>query len=160
MHVGFARSRVLEGGEWADDVAEPVTSVTPTARGETYLVSTLDSTLRLIDRADGRCLQTYKDADYTNTTYRIRSTLAGMDAFVLSGSEDGSIFAWDTMSGKMLKRLKHGVEGEGNAQVRGSRKVVSAIAARRGEDEWASAGGDGEFGRLGIIAGGTRCDCE
>jgi len=106
------------------------------------LVSSLDSTLRLMDRADGRMLQCYRDAGYTNTTYRIRSTMVQNDGFVLSGSEDGSIFAWDTMSGKMVQRLWHG-EDEGRQHGRGSRKVVSALASRKRKDEWASAGGDG-----------------
>jgi len=105
------------------------------------LVSSLDSTLRLMDKADGKMLQCYKDPEYTNTTYRIRSTLVQNDGFVLSGSEDGSIFAWDAMSGKTVKRLWHGEDG--GQGVRGSRRVVSALACRKRRDEWASAGGDG-----------------
>lgn len=130
------------------EAVEPVTSLTPSMQGDTLLVSTLDSTLRLMDKANGKMLQSYTDAEYVNTTYRIRSTLAGNDSFVLSGAEDGSIYAWDVVSGKLLKRLTHGevdaISGH-QPNIRSSRKVVSALAHRRRRDEWASAGGDGRF---------------
>jgi len=129
-------------------VVAPVTSLVLASRGDSLLVSTLDSTLRLLDRADGKMLKMYAHGDYVNTTYRIRATLVGRgDGFVLAGSEDGSIFAWETMGGGMVKRLWHGSEASGGEE-KGSRRVVSAIACRGGRrDEWASAGGDGMFAR-------------
>ena len=95
---------------------------------------------------------------YTNTTYRLRSTLAFGDSTVLSGSEDGSIYAWDLLEGTVRHVLQHEPEvlassSDANtdpkrtpaAGQRGSRKVVSAVAVcpERGRKEWASAGGDG-----------------
>jgi hypothetical protein len=38
----------------------PVTSVSPTRRNDAYLVSTLDSTLRLMDKSSGKLLQAYR----------------------------------------------------------------------------------------------------
>ena len=105
------------------------------------LVSSLDSTLRLMDRSNGKLLKSYSHPDYVNTSYRIRSTLASNDALALSGSENGWIHAWDIVSGNMVGSVRHNAEQA--ADVKSSRKVVSAVAYHRRADEWASAGGDG-----------------
>lgn len=96
-----------------------------------------------MDRSNGNLLQSYKDADYTNSTYRIRSTLIGNDGVVLSGSEDGYIYAWDVLTGKRLERASHYRQEELEG-TRSSRKVVSAVAQKKRADEWASASGDGK----------------
>lgn len=120
--------------------------MTPTVQSESVLVSSLDSTLRLMDRGNGKMLRAYKDEGYVNTTYRIRSTLAVHDSVVVSGSEDGGIYAWDVVTGEVAHRLQH--DAEGAAGAKSSKRVVSAVACRRRGDQWASAGGDGEFSRL------------
>lgn len=38
-----------------------MTSVNVAKANDSYLVSTLDSTIRLMDRRDGKCLQSFKD---------------------------------------------------------------------------------------------------
>lgn len=105
------------------------------------MVSSLDSTLRLLDKTNGKLLKDYKGAGYCNSTYRIRSTLAARDSVALSGSEDGWIYAWDVLTGECTQRFKHQQASE---QARASKKVVSAVACKRKGDEWASAGGDGK----------------
>lgn len=112
------------------------------------LVSTLDSTLRLLDRSNGKLLKAYTHPDYSNTNYRIRSTLGANDALVLSGSEDGHIYAWDIVSGELAGHVKHNSEQAIDAK--GSRKVVSAVAYHRRSDEWVSAGGDGSVMIWGV----------
>jgi len=64
------------------------------------------------------------------------------DGVVLSGSENGRVYAWDVLSGKVVQRLDHYGAGD-LAGMRSSRKVVSAVAARKKGDQWASASGDG-----------------
>jgi mitogen-activated protein kinase organizer 1 len=113
--------------------ADPITSVSPSALSPTTLVSTLDSTLRLFDRANGQLLQSYKQ--HTNTEYRIRSCLGLNDAVVVSGSEDGSIYAWDLLEAKVVGKME-GMHGG---------KVPSAVAWNGRGEGWASAGGDGEL---------------
>jgi mitogen-activated protein kinase organizer 1 len=44
-------------------VSDPVTSVTPTRRNDAYLVSTLDSALRLIDKTSGKLLQAFRSPE-------------------------------------------------------------------------------------------------
>lgn len=53
---------------------------------------------------------------------------------VISGSEDGQLYAWDLLEGEVIEKLKaHGG------------KVASAVACNGVKKEWASAGVDGEI---------------
>lgn len=111
---------------------EPITSVQQTRDGNAILVSTLDSTIRLMDKGNGQMLQSYKG--HTNGDYRIRSCLGLADAVVVSGSEDGQIYAWDLLEGRVIKKL-----GAHDG------KVASAVAFNAARNEWVSAGADGKW---------------
>ncbi|MCJ1257664.1 hypothetical protein MMC24_005490 [Lignoscripta atroalba] len=113
-----------------DFVGQPITSVQQTRDGNAVLVSTLDSTIRLMDKGNGQMLQCYRG--HGNKDYRIRSCLGLADAVVVSGSEDGEIYAWDLLEGKVIDKLK---AHDG--------KVASALAFSGARKEWASAGVDG-----------------
>ena len=94
-------------------------------------MSTLDSTVRLMDNANGQVLQSYRD--HTNKDYRIRSCLGLADSVVISGSEDGQLYVWDLLEGRVIEKMKaHGG------------KVASSVTCNAARKEWASAGGDGE----------------
>ena len=86
-----------------------------------------------MDKGNGQMLQFYKS--HTNTDYRIRSCLGLADSVVVSGSEDGSLYAWDVLEGKVIEKLE---------SVHGG-KVASAVAwnGNGARKEWASAGTDG-----------------
>ena len=133
----------------ANSRSDPVTSVMTTKSNDSYLASTLDSTLRLMDKRDGKLLQAFRDAEgFTNTTYRIRSTLAAADSLVVSGSEDGIIYVWDLLEGHVVHRLKHFQQslpdGQGGAGLFKPKKdVVSSVVWNQLRKEWASAGSDG-----------------
>ena len=96
------------------------------------LVSTLDSTIRLMDKSSGGLLQSYKG--HENKDYRIRSALAFIDRYVVSGSEDGHVVAWDLLQAKIVSREKAH-----------SGKVVTAVAVNDIKKEVLSAGVDGRF---------------
>jgi len=96
------------------------------------LVSTLDSTIRLMDKGNGQMLQCYKG--HQNTEYRIRSCLGMADSVVMSGSEDGKLYAWDLLEGRVIDKME-AYEG----------KVASAVTCNSVRKEWASAGVDGMF---------------
>jgi len=144
---------MLKGGEKeiADGmISDPVTSVMTTKTNDSYLASTLDSTVRLMDKRDGKLLQAFREDGFTNNTYRIRSTLAAADSVVISGSEDGQIYVWDLLEGRLLHKLKHFqqtlTDARGAAvgvQVKAKKDVVSAVAWNQMRKEWASAGSDG-----------------
>lgn len=129
-----------------DVLGASVTSVTPSQDGEGYLASTLDSTLRFMDRPSGKCLQTFQHNEYVNETYRLRSTFAMGDSLAVSGGEDGSVFAWDVQSGELRYRTWHRQHG-GDAteeKTRNKKDVVSAVAWNPAKKQLASAGGDGQ----------------
>ena len=96
-------------------------------------MSSLDSTIRLLDKGNGHLLQAYRG--HINAEYRVRGCLAAHDAFVVSGSEDGSVFVWDLLEGGVVEKLEaHGGKGKG----------ASAVAVNDARKEWLSAGVDGE----------------
>lgn len=107
-----------------------MTSLRQTKDTNALLVSTLDNTIRLMDKGNGMLLQSYKE--HVNQDYRIRSCLAMNDAYVVSGSEDGRIYIWDLLGGKVIHRL--------DAH---NKKVASAVVVNDARKEWLSAGVDG-----------------
>ncbi|KAK6523858.1 hypothetical protein TWF281_001825 [Arthrobotrys megalospora] len=118
------------GQIYVDVIGHPITSVTQTRDENAVLVSSLDETVRLMDKGTGGCLMSYKG--HRNKEYRISSTFAMVDSYVVSGSEDGYLWAWDILEGKcVVKERAHGG------------KVVSAIAVNDGRREMATAGVDG-----------------
>ncbi|KAF2455670.1 WD40-repeat-containing domain protein [Lineolata rhizophorae] len=154
---GRVRTYDVRMGELTVDViGHPVTSLTPTKRAESLLVSSLDSTLRLLDRASGKLLQAYTTSSdsphlFQNTSYRVRSALGCDENVVLSGSENGVVAVWDVMDGSrpkyVLRHAEGGLERGAAADEAGrksaKRSVVSAVAFCPARREWVSAGGDG-----------------
>lgn len=110
-----------------------------TRDGNAVLVSTLDSTVRLIDKENGQLLQSY--IGHVNKDFRIRSCLGMADTVVISGSEDGHLFAWDLMEGSVIAKLD---AHDG--------KVASSVAFNRAKVEWASAGVNGQIPHLSSVA--------
>ena len=131
-----------------DVIGHPVTSLCVSKKGSEILVSSLDSTVRLMDRSNGQLLKAYRDHGFVNSDLRVRSTLGLNDSVVLSGSDNGMVFAWDLLEGGCLHKFRHSemreVKGKGlDEEKRGKKDVVSAVAFCGARREWASAGGDG-----------------
>lgn len=96
---GHMRTYDIRQGVLRTDVlGEPITSLTPTHDGGAMLVSTLDSTHRLLDLVDGSLLQTW--TGHQQTSFRCHSTLTQDEALVLAGDEQGAVHAWDMLSGE------------------------------------------------------------
>jgi mitogen-activated protein kinase organizer 1 len=117
-------------------------------KGTEVLVGSLDSTVRLMDRTNGELLKAYKHDTFVNKDLRVRSTLGLNDSVVVSGSDDGMVFAWDMLEGTCLHRFKHSemkeVRGVASMAPSKARKdVVSAVAFCKTRREWCSGGGDG-----------------
>lgn len=89
----------------------------------------------MIDKGNGQLLKSYKG--HLNNDYRLRSCLGLTDAVVVSGSEDGFIYAWDLLDGRILHKL------EAHAG-----KAASSVAWNGSKKQWASGGIDGTAGEL------------
>lgn len=83
---------------------DPVTSVSLSHDENCILTSTLDSTLRLFDKNSGELLGTYKG--HVNTNFKIDSCFTNSDAYVISGSENHSIYFWSLVETTMVHTLK------------------------------------------------------
>jgi len=146
---GRVRSYDLRTGMCeADVIGFPCTSLAVSKKGTEMLVSSLDSTIRLMDRSNGELLKAYKDEAFVNKDLRVRSTLGLNDSVVLSGSDDGMVFAWDIMGEECMHRFKHSEMREVHGkkaivQPASKKEVVSAVAFCKTRREWVSGGGDG-----------------
>ncbi|KAJ6107522.1 hypothetical protein N7523_008845 [Penicillium sp. IBT 18751x] len=150
---------VRTGKTTVDVLAHPVTSIRSSADGNALLASTLDSYIRMLDRADGKLLAAFggpvKNGEqqaqpflstrpkhiYRNQELRVRSVFAQSDAVVLSGSEaakeDGAalgaaVFAWDVLSGENVATVSMGEKV----------KAVSCVAWND-QGYWAAGCSDG-----------------
>jgi len=83
----------------------------------------LDSSVRVWNYVEGRCVKTYQAGGYRNAKWSLQGAWGAYDdgeedeaviekesgghkrAMLLSGSEDGSVFLWDVNSKAVLQRL-------------------------------------------------------
>jgi len=79
----------------------------------------LDSSVRVWNYVEGRCVKTYQDRGYRNAKWSLQGawgvyggedgkeggSLLRKRAMLASGSEDGSVFLWDVNSKAVLQRL-------------------------------------------------------
>ncbi|EXJ94022.1 hypothetical protein A1O1_02415 [Capronia coronata CBS 617.96] len=142
---GRVRSYDVRMGRVTVDVMPgSVTSLDVSRDARALLVGCLDGRLRMMDRADGTCLRGFppegNTEEYKNDSLRLKSCFAVNESLVLSGSEnDGSVRAWDVLSGKHV----------GNVEVNPSGKVVSVVKWREGslaqarQGLWAGGGLEG-----------------
>lgn len=70
------------------------------------LVSSLDSTLRLLDKDTGELLGEY--TGHQNKQYKLDCCLSERDTHVVSCSEDGKVFFWDLVEGSLTLALPVG----------------------------------------------------
>ncbi|KAF8342211.1 nuclear mRNA splicing protein [Cantharellus anzutake] len=96
---GHVRTYDIRKGELRSDyLGHPVTSIRPTKDGSTYLATTLDSSIRLMDCANGSALNTFKG--HKNDSYRTNATFGFGEARIVCGDEDGRVWSWDLLTGK------------------------------------------------------------
>lgn len=106
-----------------------VTGVRVSRDGAAMLVGGLDGVVRLLDRATGGLLMAYKG--HRSEGLRVRCGFAGAEKWVVSGSEEGGVWAWDLLSGQLAERLEVG-------------GVVSCVEyAPGGRNQMACGGQDG-----------------
>ncbi|XP_060592589.1 WD repeat domain-containing protein 83-like [Ruditapes philippinarum] len=130
---GRIRRYDLRNGKLHTDlIGKSVTSVNFTRDAQCVLVSTLDNSLKLMDKDSGEMLNEY--TGHKNSDYRIDSCLNSKDTHILSGSEDGFVYIWDLIEGKVIHKLAH--EGQ---------KVVHSLTYHPSETCLVTAAGDKMF---------------
>lgn len=72
---------IRQGQLKVDNIGHPITSLKTTKDEKLLLVSTLDNTIRLFDKYDGKVLVSY--TGHKNTGYPITSLFDNQDATVL-----------------------------------------------------------------------------
>ncbi|TKA53690.1 hypothetical protein B0A53_03732 [Rhodotorula sp. CCFEE 5036] len=98
---GRVRTYDLRMGQLQIDLFDqPVTSLSFTADSSLLLVSTLDSTHRLLDLQHGTVVQSF--TGHKNTNYRSQSCFGAREETVICGDEDGKVFGWDMEAGTIL----------------------------------------------------------
>ena len=86
---------VRQGRVVVDDLGDPVTSVDATERY--ILAACMGSNIKLLDRADGRLLQSFSGHRHEHT--KLTAVLTTDEQRVLSCSEDGYLCVWETLGG-------------------------------------------------------------
>ncbi|KAJ8660951.1 hypothetical protein O0I10_003173 [Lichtheimia ornata] len=102
---GRVRVYDIRNGHLAEDYIGPaITSAYMSNDGNCVLVSTLDNTIRLMDKANGTLLNEF--TGHTHKDYKLNSVLSNDDAYAISGSEEGNVYIWDVLEGKTVAKLE------------------------------------------------------
>uniref|UniRef100_A0A667W9H7 WD repeat domain-containing protein 83 n=1 Tax=Myripristis murdjan TaxID=586833 RepID=A0A667W9H7_9TELE len=94
------------GQLYVDFINSPITCVCFSQDGQCTLTSTLDSTVRLLDKSTGEMLGEY--TGHKMKGYKLDCCLSGKDTHVLSCSEDGHVYCWDLVEGSLSLKLPVG----------------------------------------------------
>ncbi|MBZ3875750.1 WD repeat domain-containing protein 83 [Sciurus carolinensis] len=103
------RYDLRKGQLFSDYVGSPITCTCFSRDGQCTLVSSLDSTLRLLDKDTGELLGEY--SGHQNKQYKLDCCLSERDTHVVSCSEDGKVFFWDLVEPlPCLRRVTLGLD--------------------------------------------------
>ena len=141
------------GAGWGDGAVRnaPIGCIVPSPNGRYLLASTLDAagSLRLWDAVKGRVVRSY--AGRRGSRYCAFAAFADAEgtSYVVCGSEDGSVMAWDLRGGEVAQRIPGSDAAWTN--VVGDE---SEAKRRRGDDAGGggregNGNGDGEGGATG-----------
>ncbi|OWT38690.1 mitogen-activated protein kinase organizer 1 [Cryptococcus neoformans Bt1] len=133
---GYIRTYDLRFGLLTDDlVGWPITSLklSPTAPEESVLVGTNDGKVRIFDRKDGGCLQTFQGHKVRGQTGRWGMDWGYGDGLALAGDEEGKLWAWNVLDAKPLDKDPNPIH---------KRTITSIITHPKGK-EMITASNDG-----------------
>jgi mitogen-activated protein kinase organizer 1 len=101
---GFVRIYDIRTRDLIQDfVGESITSTSLTNDKQCILVTSLDDTIRLLDKENGELLQEYKG--HLNKTFKSITAVKTDDSKVIGGGEDGKILVWDLVDGNIELEL-------------------------------------------------------
>ncbi len=142
--AALADGVVINGGAgWGDGAVRnaPIGCIVPSPNGRYLLASTLDAagSLRLWDAVKGRVVRSY--AGRRGSRYCAFAAFADAEgtSYVVCGSEDGSVMAWDLRGGEVAQRIPGSDAAWTN--VVGDE---SEAKRRRGDDAGGGREGDGD----------------
>ncbi|KAL4436065.1 hypothetical protein ABPG77_005513 [Micractinium sp. CCAP 211/92] len=98
------RFDVRMGRLFTDDLHHPVTCVRVSNDHNCVLAACMDSTIRLLDRADGDLLAEY--TGHTHTSFKMDCCFTPSDAFVVGSSEDGRVFFWELVDAQLVESFQ------------------------------------------------------
>ncbi|KAI8332177.1 WD40-repeat-containing domain protein [Choanephora cucurbitarum] len=102
---GKLRTYDIRMGDLKEDYIGPaITSARLSKDKNCILVSSLDSTMRFMDKSNGRLLNEFKG--HTHQSYKLDSVLSNTDAYAITGSEDGQIYVYDVLEANIVATLK------------------------------------------------------
>ncbi|KAG1146517.1 hypothetical protein G6F37_003503 [Rhizopus arrhizus] len=102
---GKLRTYDIRAGELKEDyIGSPITSAKSSKDGNCILVSSLDNTMRLMDKSSGRLLNEFKG--HKHNEYKIESILSNKDEYAITGSEDGKIYIYDILEGNIMSTIE------------------------------------------------------
>ncbi|KAI8137553.1 WD40-repeat-containing domain protein [Fennellomyces sp. T-0311] len=102
---GRLRTYDIRNGQLAEDYIGPaITSARMSNDGNCILVSSLDDSVRLMDKSNGTLLNEF--TGHKHKEYRVESVLSNTDAHAISGSENGQVHIWDVLEGNNVETLK------------------------------------------------------
>lgn len=101
---GVRRYDLRAGQLTMDHLLQPVSCLSLSGDGNCILASTLDNSIRLLEKESGAELAKYED--HKNKNFKIGSTLDSSDSYVVSGSEDSQIYFWELVDAKLLRSLQ------------------------------------------------------
>lgn len=111
---------------------DPIGSISLSKDQKTYLASCLSNKIRLMEIETGMVLKEY--IGHLNCSFKTESYIETDLEHIISGSEDGSIFHWELLSGKMSY-----------ATPRAHTKGISGIAYHPEKNEFLTSSYDGNI---------------
>jgi len=134
---GNIRTYDLRMGELrTDTIGHPISSVSLSRDENILLASSLDSTIRLLDKEDGTMYQEYKG--HVNEGYPVKSCFTNTDAYVVSGSEDGKLFWWSLEEGKLVHSAQAHKDTVGSLDYHPDKPYLVSASADKVIKLWAS----------------------
>merc|ERR1719357_550798 len=112
-----------------------LSSVGFTRDGQCVLAASVGKSIKLIDKTNGELLSEFEG--HVTKEYKLDACLDHSDQYVISGSEDASVYLWDMLTAKVVHKLDHGAgTGTVHSLAAHSAKAMLVSAQRGAVTVW------------------------